>query len=135
MYYLWLTVHTHLCWRAFMLWKKALRICQWILGCLDGLFWKSIVSKILTGSVLRRSFFFIFGAPKNFLGPKKTLFSNKFLGGPKIDFLKKLPVNYLETIDFQSNHSWESKIHWQILVNILHNLNVLQQRFYIATLL
>ena len=35
---------SHLCWRAFRLWKMFTRICQWILASLDGLFWKSIVS-------------------------------------------------------------------------------------------
>ena len=39
---------SHLCWRAFRLWKMFTRICQWILASLDGLFWKSIVSKIFT---------------------------------------------------------------------------------------
>ena len=46
----------------------------------------------------------------------------------KIDFLKKLPVNISGTIDFQNNPSREPKIHWQILVNIFHNLNGLQER-------
>jgi len=62
---------------------------------------------------------------KNFSGQKK------FLGAPKmkkVDFLKKLSVNILETIDFQNNLSREPKIHWQILVNIFHNPNGLQER-------
>ena len=64
--------NSHLCWRAFRLWKMFTRICQWILGSLDGLFWKSIVSKILTGSFLRKSTFFILRAPTSFFWPEKN---------------------------------------------------------------
>ena len=56
---------------------------------------------------------------KVFSGQKKFLVAPKL---KKIDFLKKLPVNISGTIDFQNNPSREPKIHWQILVNIFHNL-------------
>ena len=49
-----------------------------------------------------------------------------------IDFLKKLPVNILETIDFQNKPSREAKIHCQMLVNIFHNLNALQQKCFVS---
>ena len=62
---------------------------------------------------------------KVFSGQKKFLVAPKL---KKIDFLKKLPVNISGTIDFQNNPSREPKIHWQILVNIFHNLNGLQER-------
>ena len=67
-----------------------------------------------------------------FLMPNKVFSGQKkFLVAPKLkknDFLKKLPVNISGTIDFQNNPSREPKIHWQILVNIFHNLNGLQER-------
>ena len=56
----------HLSWGPFRLWKMFTRICQWILGSLDRLFWKSIFPEILTGSFLRKSTFFIFGALEAF---------------------------------------------------------------------
>ena len=74
---------THLSWRPFRLWKMFTRIYQWILGSLNGLLWKSIVPKILTGSFLRKSIFFNLGATKNFFWPEKTLFGirNPNFGG------------------------------------------------------
>ena len=62
-----------LCWRPFRLWKMFTRNCQWIFGALDGLFWKSIVSKILTESFLTKTILFILGAPKNFFDQKKFI--------------------------------------------------------------
>ena len=41
---------------------------------------------------------------------------------------KVFSINILETFDFQNNLSREPKIHWQILVNIFHNLSALHQR-------
>ena len=66
------------------------RICQWILGSLDGLFWKSIVSRFLTKSIL-----FIFGAPINFFWPEKTLFcirNPNFLGGGGVVILQNFRI-------------------------------------------
>ena len=60
-YHLRVLSSSHLSWRPFRLWKMFTRICQWILGSLYGLFWKSIVPEILTGSFLRKSNFFQFG--------------------------------------------------------------------------
>ena len=58
-----------LCWRPFRLWKMFTRNCL----ALDGLFLKSIVSKILTGSFLTKTILFILGAPKNFFDQKKFI--------------------------------------------------------------
>ena len=44
----------------------------------------------------------IFSGQKKFLGPPKI---------KKINFLKKLLVNILETIDFENNPTREPKIH------------------------
>ena len=83
--------------------------------------------------MLRSKSFRSMTPPKlGFLMPNKVFSGQKkFLVAPKlkkIDFLKKLPVNISGTIDFQNNPSREPKIHWQILVNIFHNLNGLQER-------
>ena len=97
----------HLSWRPFRLWKMFTRICQWILGSLDGLFWKSIVPEILTGSFLRKSIFFNLGATKNFFWPEKTLFGirNPNFGG--VILLKLFdPSNGLGAGNYQNSHFW-----------------------------